>query len=346
MKRTFCAVCLLAAAPLSHASAVRAAKLPLPKSVTCLALRQPITYTTKIGLFHLVWDVTLGRGAYVSEREDAQGTYYRAPPGALTQQHVNKKTHAPIGHAVGFVGGIYLPRNSATPPRLYSYYGSYGAAEEHPRSDADCSTLTYAIDPQTHSVNVWAMGLSTGIGTGIGMALGRSFQPHFQGSYGQAAGVGLIGGLLGGLIVGAIEKSKAGEIIPGPPLSSDAIEKIEVLAGEKVVMSERGHGAAPSLAVASPVTPAPPAIVQQASPTLAHADAAATTAFHAGVAAAAGVPANPATMAQARGVAHQLRCDAVTPRGTGYVASCGSYDVFIDCDTGQCRPTHTIKPND
>lgn len=349
MKGTFCAVCLLAAAPLSHASAVHANKLPLPKSMTCLALKQPISYTTTTGMFHIGWDIALGSGAYVSEREDAQGTYYRAPPGAMTQQRVKKKTHATVGRPVAFVGGIYVPHDAGAPPRLYAYYGSYGAPQEHPRADADCSTLTYAIDPQTHSVNVWGTAVATGIGAGMGMAMSRSFHPHVQASYGQAVGVGLIGGLIGGLIVGAIEKSKADEIIPGPPLSSDAIDRIKSLAGEKVAISERGSAAASSLAATAPVPPPSPATAQEAPITLAHAGATATAAAQAGVAAATaatGAPTTSPMASQAQHVADNMKCGAVRPSGTGFVASCGAYGIFIDCDTGQCRPTHTVKSND
>lgn len=354
MKRTLCAVCLLAAAPLSHASAVRANKLPLPKTMTCLALKQPISYTMTTGMFHLGWEIELGRGAYVSELEDGRGTYYRAPPGAITQQRVNKKTHAGVGRVVGFVGGIYVPHDAAAAPRLYTYYGSYGAPEEHPKADADCSSLTYAIDPQTHRVNVWSTGVATGIGAGMGMALGRSFHPHVQGSYGQAAGVGLLGGLLGGLIIGAIEKSKAGEIIPGPQLSSDAIDKIKTLASGKVPIYEKGHAPDSGLATASPTPLTAPASMDEtpaaAAPAVAPETATATdaalssAAVHPDVAIAAVVPTHSDMASRAQRVADQMKCDAVQPSGTGFVASCGSYAVFIDCDSGSCRPTHTVKP--
>lgn len=66
----------------------------------------------------------------------------------------------------------------------------------------------------------------------------------------------------------------------------------------------------------------------------------------AAVTSAAATTAPPATSmsAQAQGVANQLGCSAVRPQGDhDFVASCGSYDVAIECDDGKCRPVHTIE---
>ena len=56
--------------------------------------------------------------------------------------------------------------------------------------------------------------------------------------------------------------------------------------------------------------------------------------------------ANAATTSIAQNVANQLGCGAVRASGdSAFVASCGSYDVAIDCDGGKCHPAHTIKAN-
>lgn len=182
------------------------------------------------------------------------------------------------------------------------------------------------------------------------MAVGRSIHPQMHGSYGQAAGAGLVGGLIGGLIIGAIENSKAGEIVEGPAVNSEVGEKIKALAADKVVMTERGHLAASNVAVAAPVTSE-----SQVTTTQGASDAE----MQASVGVATGAPvvgaptttlpvatiamADSPTTSQAQGVANQLGCGAVKASGAGgYVAPCGSYAVFIDCDTGRCRPTHTV----
>jgi len=49
-----------------------------------------------------------------------------------------------------------------------------------------------------------------------------------------------------------------------------------------------------------------------------------------------------ASMAQR--VADQLGCGAIRPDGSSsFVASCGTYDVAINCDNGKCYPTHSIS---
>ncbi|WP_333680175.1 hypothetical protein [Dyella sp.] len=51
----------------------------------------------------------------------------------------------------------------------------------------------------------------------------------------------------------------------------------------------------------------------------------------------------------AQAVAIQLGCGVVQANGaTTFIAPCGDYSVLIDCDSGQCRPMHTVnvKHND
>lgn len=54
--------------------------------------------------------------------------------------------------------------------------------------------------------------------------------------------------------------------------------------------------------------------------------------------------ANAAMEPIAQSVASGLGCGAVQANGaTTFIATCGSYGVLIDCDSGQCRPMHTIR---
>lgn len=55
-------------------------------------------------------------------------------------------------------------------------------------------------------------------------------------------------------------------------------------------------------------------------------------------------PAHSAPTPMAQAVATQMGCGAVQADGDlRFIAPCGTYDVLIDCDGGQCRPLHTIK---
>ncbi len=87
---------------------------------------------------------------------------------------------------------------------------------------------------------------------------------------------------------------------------------------------------------ASPATQ-PSVISATTSATLAAATASAATD-------AQPAPTNAGMLTAAQGVANQLHCNAVRPNGdTTFTASCGSYDVVIDCDGGKCHPMHTVN---
>ena len=54
--------------------------------------------------------------------------------------------------------------------------------------------------------------------------------------------------------------------------------------------------------------------------------------------------ANAAIAPLAQSIANQLGCGAVQANGAAtFIAPCGTYDVLIDCGSGQCRPMHTIN---
>jgi hypothetical protein len=159
------------------------------------------------------------------------------------------------------------------------------------------------------------------------MVTSRFVHPHVHTSYGQAAGVGIAGGLIAGLIIGAIEKGKEGEILPGPALDSPAEEKIKMLVTNKVVLGELPQAGNPNVAITTPAQPAPTAPATQVAATPPGASIEAET---------AAIPASPAPPSAPTGV---VNADG----NSAYVASCGQYGVYIGCDSGQCRPLHTIK---
>lgn len=54
--------------------------------------------------------------------------------------------------------------------------------------------------------------------------------------------------------------------------------------------------------------------------------------------------ANAAITPLAQATATQMGCGAVQSNGaTTFIAPCGTYSVLIDCDSGQCRPMHTVN---
>jgi hypothetical protein len=155
--------------------------------------------------------------------------------------------------------------------------------------------------------------------------------------------------LIGGLIIAAIENSKVGQIMPGPALDSPTDEKIKMLMANKVAVGELGHASDPNIAATAHAPAAAPAEMAGASAEVQTMAGSSPTAPVAGTAAtvlptASTAVANPPMASLAQGVASQMGCGAVKADGeAAYVAPCGSYDVYIGCDTGQCRPLHTIK---
>lgn len=54
--------------------------------------------------------------------------------------------------------------------------------------------------------------------------------------------------------------------------------------------------------------------------------------------------ANAAIAPLAQSIASQLGCGAVQANGAAtFIAPCSTYDVLIDCGSGQCRPMHTVN---
>lgn len=363
MKSMLLPACLLAVVvPFAHASTVRASKLPQPKKMTCLQVKQAISIASTRGLLRIPWDTEIRPGAYISEYEDANGVYYRAPEGAITERRTDEKESSRAGRTMTFDGGIYVPDDPATAPTLYEYYATYSLLPQSAPSDTDCSTLTYTVDPNTQKVSVMRTGVAFGVGAATGMVTSRFVQPHVHTSYGQAAGVGLAGGLIAGLIIGAVEKSKEGEILPGPALDSPAEEKIKMLVTNKLALGELPLAGDPNVAATTPAQSAPSAPAAQvaatsrgastdaetaampapAAPTSASTTATAPTT--AASPASTNIVAEQSMQSLAQNVATQMGCGAVKADGnSAYIASCGEYGVYIGCDGGQCRPLHTIK---
>jgi hypothetical protein len=143
---------------------VRASKLPQPKKMTCLQVTQAISISSTRGLLHIPWDTEITPGAYISEHEDANGVYYRAPEGGITERRTDEKETSRAGHAITFDGGIYVPNDPATAPTLYEYYATISVVPQPPPapSDTDCSSLTYTLDPNTQKVSVMRTGAAFG----------------------------------------------------------------------------------------------------------------------------------------------------------------------------------------
>jgi hypothetical protein len=130
-------------------------ELQVPTQVSCIHLPAALSGIETKGLFKVETETRLERGPYISEGEDAEGTYFRAPPGGV---YLGPPKDKPAKGAwqIDRDGGIFVPRDPSAAPQLYSYVSDAGtsAATVVPPAAADCSNTSYILDPVTKAVRV------------------------------------------------------------------------------------------------------------------------------------------------------------------------------------------------
>lgn len=197
--------------------AVRPSTLAVPKVITCIDIPAGMEAHEVRGLSHVHWTTRLESGPYVAEREDASGTYYRAPPGGIEVLWRRRKETVgkPTSH-FNYDGGIWVPHDSTLPPRIYTYFSTQTAAVVPVPTGASCATAIFVEDPQAKGVSLVAYSAAGALGGAAGAMVARAAVHDGAVSYGHAAGVGAAGGAVGGLIVAAIINNGVGKIIKAP----------------------------------------------------------------------------------------------------------------------------------
>lgn len=127
--------------------------LKAPAQLSCIHLPVALSGIETKGLFKVETETRLERGPYISEGEDAEGTYFRAPLGGV---YLGPPKDKPAKGAwqLNRDGGIFVPRDPSLPPQLYSYVTENGvsAATLVPPPTADCANTRYVRDPVTKAV--------------------------------------------------------------------------------------------------------------------------------------------------------------------------------------------------
>lgn len=126
-------------------------ELRVPDSMTCIYLQTPMSFFVNRGLFNLVMETRLERGPYIAEREDAEGTFYRAPPGGFSGWPYSLQS-ADAKNARD--GGFWIPHDRQTTPRLYSYFSTAAVPPSVPPDDINCSSFAQIKDPLTSKLNL------------------------------------------------------------------------------------------------------------------------------------------------------------------------------------------------
>ncbi|HEX9138984.1 MAG TPA: hypothetical protein VF848_04295 [Steroidobacteraceae bacterium] len=209
---------------LGGASAIKPDALDVPREITCLELPEPLSFTGHYGMFKVDWITKLDKGAYVSERIDSKGTYYRAPAGGVS---ITRGPGGPAGGVPGMPartdGGVFIPDDANEPVRIYRYFSTAEAPTDTSGVAATCSSLGYTKNPSGKETIV--IPIASVSGTKM--------------SFGQTVGVSVAGGLIAGGIVSAIINSEVGKIVPGLPIQdAQFMGKLRELATNRVILKE------------------------------------------------------------------------------------------------------------
>jgi hypothetical protein len=215
-------------------------QLATPANITCIQLPEAMTAVDEAGILKIVTETRLERGPYVSEKEDADGTYYRAPQGGISIFQPGNP-----GAKRGYNdGGFYIPKDPQKMPYIYMYTSMDGVPHEAPAAGVGCANVGYVKDPVTNKLSIGLMAVAGGGGA---MA-GRAAVKHSSLSYGQAAA----GGAIAGALVAYLVNQEMGKIAPVTLVKDKAVlGKLREMSLQAVPLAPQQEAAA-SAAGAAP----------------------------------------------------------------------------------------------
>lgn len=180
-------------------------ELRTPAAGSCIDVKVPLVLTDTYGLASVEQTIRLTPGLYYSEKEDDQGTYYRAPPGGLSYSRTGEesKPASMLTHMV-VDGGVWLPRDPAVKPRFYWIFSKGDVASVAQPAGTECSLAALLKIPDATGQVPWNAGGGTSVVTG-NMLYG---QGAVAGSIGQVAA----GGAIAGSIIDTIIDNDVGKI--------------------------------------------------------------------------------------------------------------------------------------
>jgi hypothetical protein len=203
------------------ATAIKPDDLKRPVQVTCITIPPGTEAHESRGLQNAAWTTRLSPGPYIAEYGDAEGMFYRAPPGGIyvgrddmADRPSNLLTH------MTYDGGIWVPHDGAVAPHLYIYFSTKSAEMIPLPAEASCSNAVLIRGVDAKGVSVVAFTGAGAIGGTAGGLIGRSINHSSPYGYGQAAGVGLAAGAIGGLIISELIDMDVGKIVH-QPVSTD-----------------------------------------------------------------------------------------------------------------------------
>lgn len=176
------------------ASNIRPDDLKKPVQLSCLQVPQGLEAHEIKGLADFHWTTRLASGPYLSEGEDAEGTFYRAPSGGIyigRDDLADKPTSAYAPRI--YDGGIWLPNKRGLQPYFYIYPSLNVPKVESLPDNANCANAVAIPAPEGKNVSVIAFATEGAIGGAAGGVIARAAVEASSISYGKAAGLGAAG---------------------------------------------------------------------------------------------------------------------------------------------------------
>lgn len=190
---------------------IKPAELSVPTQLSCIYVAEDLAHTDVKGLLKITWDTRLARGPYISERESAEGTYYRGSPGVFSVSNpemVNKP--AGLFTHMTYDGGIFVPRDPAAAPQVYTYVANEPTAAVPYPATANCDNTNVVRDPVTKLINVTQFAAGMGAATLVATGAGPS-------GYNRKAMVGgAVAGAATGFIIASMINYDVGKIVHHP----------------------------------------------------------------------------------------------------------------------------------
>ncbi|WP_445354559.1 hypothetical protein ACJJI5_15595 [Microbulbifer sp. EKSA008] len=199
--------------------------LDVPTQITCIQVPSGVEGFDKRGWEQVEFRTTLQPGPYISEREDSQGIYYRAPQGGVFVGR-DDMLHKPssILTYMTWDGGIWIPKNVNEKPRIYNYFSTSSAEVKEVEKGVLCENATVSGDLDAEGVSAVSF-------TKAGKTSNSSL------SAGQTEYTGSRGSVIGGLVVSSLINMDVGKITFQPELEDEVfIQNLRNLAKGVVIL--------------------------------------------------------------------------------------------------------------
>lgn len=188
--------------------AVSPDNLNRPAALKCIDVPPGIEAHETKGLLNIPYTTRLTAGPYVSELEDDEGTYYRAPPGGIYFSH----SDPPPGYSIPntYDGGIWVSRKGDKPAQLYWYHSGQNAIVKPLPNGASCARAIVSRNAanagipvvvfaeQNAQANEAVANVVTNVTT-LGTPPIAQLSP-MQGAIAGGVGAGIAGGIVSALI--------------------------------------------------------------------------------------------------------------------------------------------------